>query len=166
MGFGLAAGLAVLAVCGVVGWMALAGGPVDGLERVRSLPLYPGASSVAVEERPVTITAAGSPVGVVNGAAMTFETQAEADEVFAFYDDVLKRGGWQAAGRQSDGGGGQYMKREGSFQGIEFTGGSGGGFPWVRIKRSQALLWVQVEISTVERDDGKWSEVAVETMQP
>jgi len=102
----------------------------------------------------------------MQSAVLTFETHAVADNVLQFYDSELKKEGWQPAGSESDGGGGPYMKRDDSFEGITFTGGEGGGFPWFRIKRSQARLWVSVRVMTVYRNDNKWSHVSIEMMQP
>jgi hypothetical protein len=164
---GCGAAVALAIVIGVMAaWLVWAEGPVDTLARVRALPVYPGASSVKVEQKPVNLTVSGVTIEAQQGGVLTFETWAEPEDVFAFYDSELKIEGWQSAGRQSDGGGGQYMKREGSFEGIELAGTQDTGFPWLRIKRNQALLWLRVEVSTAYVNGNRRSDVSVGLAQP
>jgi hypothetical protein len=163
---GLAA-VALLLVIGVIAaWLIWAERPVDTLARVRALPVYPGASSAKVEQKPVNLTVSGVAIEAQQGGVLTFETWAEPEDVFAYYDSKLKSAGWQPAGRQSDGGGGQYMKREGSFEGIDLAGTRDSGFPWLRMKRNQALLWLRVDISTAYVNGNKRSAVSVGLAQP
>ena len=168
VGCGLAAGVLAVVICVMAAWVWVvwAERPVDALARVRALPVYPGALSVRVEQKPVNLTVSGVAIEAQQGGVLTFETRAAPEDVFAFYDRELKSVGWQPAGRQSDGGGGQYMKREGSFEGIEFAGTQDAGFPWLRVERNQALLWLRVEVSTAFVNGNKRSDVSVGLAQP
>jgi hypothetical protein len=166
VGCGLAAGALSLVTCAVTGWLILTEWPVDTLARVRALPVYPGATSVQVEQKPVNLAVLGAAVEARQGGVLTFETWAEPEDVFAFYDSKLKGAGWESAGRQSDGGGGQYMKRQGSFEGIEFAGTQDSGVPWLQVKRNQALLWLRVDVSTAYVNGNKRSTVSVGLAQP
>jgi hypothetical protein len=152
--------LSALAVGGVVAWSAWMAMPADKLARLNALPVYPGASSV---QRQMQQKASG-PVGV-----LTFETGASIDDMFAFYDPALKAAGWQTVVGESDGGTGMYTQPEGSFQGVEFTGGFGAadsGFPWFRIDRNRAPLWLHIDVSQVNHSGQEWTHVAVELTQP
>jgi hypothetical protein len=165
IGCGSMVGLLLFVVCGLLAWLVSAGTPADRLARLKALPVYPGASSVKIEEKQAALPAPGSDVVTMLSGVLTFETQASAEEVVQFYDGELKKAGWQPAGRQSDGGGGLYGKLDGSFEGIAFTGAQGN-FPWFRIKRSQVPLWVSVSATTLYRDNNKWSDVSIELTQP
>ena len=165
-GCGLATAALVLVICSVAAWFILSERPVDVLARVRALPVFPGASSVRVEQKPVNLTVSGVAIEAERGGVLTFQTWAEPEDVYSFYDDHLKSDGWQSAGRQSDGGGGQYMKREGSFQGIELIGTQSAGFPWLQVKRNQALLWLRVDVSTTNVNGNRRSDVSVGLAQP
>ena len=83
----------------------------------------------------------------------------------------------QPCGRQAgspswgelDGGTGMYTRPEGSFEGIEFTGGSGGpsgGFPWFQVKTNQTPVWLHIDVSQLHHDSREWTHVAVELTQP
>jgi hypothetical protein len=160
IGCSLVAGLLILIVGGLAAWSAWMAKPVDKLARVRALPVYPGASSVQVqmEQR------ADGPVGV-----LSFETGASIDDMFAYYDPALTAAGWQKVVGESDGGTGLYTQPEGSFQGIELTAGSGAadsGFPWFRIDRNRAPLWLHLGVSQVYHGGQAWTHVDVELTQP
>lgn len=120
---------------GSVGWLWWSLRPIDGVERLRGLPVYPGAAGVVVDDK------------VAAESWMTFQTSATAEDVYAFYDTQLKEQGWQSAGRPSDGGGSGYMQRDGRFEEVEFAPDS---FPWVRIVTSRTPVWL--DISTVEQE--------------
>lgn len=141
MGCGIVACSLALLVCGVLGWLGWAGSPVDPLARTRQLPVYPGASSVLIAERP---TSSGK-VGV-----LTFDTTASIEDVWAFYTVELNNAGWHSVSGPSNGGSGGFTRKDGSFEGLEFTGMTGrkAGFPWFRIKRNMTPLWLQVDVTT------------------
>src|SRR6188472_3761627 len=104
-GKGLAGGalallvVGMVAVLGVIGWFWRMGSPVDGLERLRKLPVYAGATGVVVRDE----SSVREQVEV-----LTFEVGARIEDVYTFYDHVLVEHGWQSAGRPSDGGGSEY----------------------------------------------------------
>jgi hypothetical protein len=160
IGCGLAAALLALVVCSVAAVLALAGRPVDELARVKALPVYPGASDVQVKPEHADTGNAG---------VLSFETGASVEDMFAYYDPALRQAGWQPVVGESDGGTGMYTRPEGSFQGIEFTGGSGGpggGFPWFQVKTNQTPVWIHVAVSQLYHDGREWTHVAVELTEP
>jgi hypothetical protein len=160
IGCGLVAALAAFAVCSVAAALAWVARPTDDLARVRALPVYPGASAVQVQEQP----AASGKAGV-----LSFETGASVEDMFAYYDPALRQAGWQPVIGESDGGTGMYARPEGSFEGIEFTGGSGrpdGGFPWFHVKTNQTPMWLHIAVSPLYHNGQEWTHVAVELTQP
>jgi hypothetical protein len=159
-GCGLLAGLLALAVAGVVVWLASATVPADKLARVKALPVYPGASNVQAQMEQ-------TPDGQTG--VLSFDTPASMDDMFAFYDPALRSAGWQKVVGESDGGTGLYTEPEGSFEGIEFTGGSASsdtGFPWFRLDRNRTPLWLHIDVSQLDHNGSPWTRVAVELTQP
>ncbi|MEO5951282.1 MAG: hypothetical protein ABIQ44_02335, partial [Chloroflexia bacterium] len=164
-GRGLAGGVLALVVVGVItilgaaGWLWWAGRPVDNLTRLKQLPVYPGATAVVVKDT----STKGEQMAV-----LTFEVGAKAEDIYAFYDNELKEHGWQHLGRQSDGGSSGYMKRDGSFEGIEFTGGAGpeGRFPWVHIVTNRSPMWLQIDAVADNNGGVGKTGVSIQLMEP
>jgi len=156
----LATALLALAVCGVAAVLLWAARPLDDLARVRALPVYPGASTVQVHQESSATGKAG---------VLSFETGVSVEDMFAYYDPALRQAGWQPVIGESDGGTGMYTRAEGSFEGIEFTGGSGGsgsGFPWFQVKTNQTPMWLHIDVSQLNHDGREWTHVAVELTHP
>lgn len=143
IGIAILIGFAVLA-CAVIGWLWWTTKTTNTLDILKQLPIYPGAIAVTLTDSSVSNELSGQ---------LTFEVAATPEAVYTFYDDFLKSHDWQPEGRLSDGGGGGYMKRDGSYLGIEITDGSGSNnlLPWIRVVTDRTPIWLSVEALEVKQ---------------
>jgi hypothetical protein len=114
-------------VCGALAWLVLAPAPPDALAELKSLTLYPGATSVSYKgnaqyekigvERWGNISSARQRALDITVASMTFETGDMPNAVEQFYNDQILNSGYYRMASQAPNT--LYFKYETPYQFLE-----------------------------------------------
>ena len=136
-----------------IGMVLLKPRTVDNI--LRAIPMYPGAHDVDYRSAP------GSPQDYrhTDWARMEYSVQDAVSRVITFYDDTLRRDGWEGLPREGDS---FWLGRtEYPFEGIWF----GGPAPWIHARQGYAFYRVSVSADDRWSDGQRWTRVSISLSQ-